>query len=149
MSGWTLLDSMTWSAFGWAVIHFIWQGALIGLVTVGVLECMRGRPATWRYTTACVALGLCLVTFLGTFFLLASGARSAVAAVAVAPMASEAFEFTQSDSTSTASGLTTIGSIAMVPVSANPLAAGPEEPENCRAERCDTTGSTRVSSIGT
>ena len=48
MSGWTLFDPMTWSAFGWTVIHFIWQGALIGLATVGGYRpyvCMhvRGR----------------------------------------------------------------------------------------------------------
>ncbi|MAJ46884.1 MAG: hypothetical protein CBC35_06200, partial [Planctomycetes bacterium TMED75] len=113
MSGWTLFDPMTWSAFGWTVIHFIWQGALIGLATVGVLECMRGRPATWRYATACVALGLCLVTFLGTFLLLANDTRSSVESVAVVPMASEISGRTNSDSVTTASGLTTTGSIAM------------------------------------
>ena len=54
MNDWTFLDSTTASAFGWSVIHFIWQGALIGLVAFLLLEGMRTRAARWRYATACL-----------------------------------------------------------------------------------------------
>ena len=34
---------------GWTLVHFVWQGALIALVTAGALRLLRGSAATTRY----------------------------------------------------------------------------------------------------
>jgi beta-lactamase regulating signal transducer with metallopeptidase domain len=41
---------------GWALIHFIWQGALVALSLAGVLRILRGASTNARYGAACVAL---------------------------------------------------------------------------------------------
>jgi len=48
-------------AAGWALIHFLWQGALLGLAAAALLWLMRGsRPGT-RYAAACAAMLACLL----------------------------------------------------------------------------------------
>ncbi len=59
--------SPAWLALGSAVVHFLWQGALIGLVTWMALGGLRRRSSTARYAVASGALLLCLLTFVGTF----------------------------------------------------------------------------------
>ncbi len=59
--------SGAWSALGAAVLHFLWQGALVGCVTAGILIFIRRTSSSARYA---VALGGLLVGFLlfsGTF----------------------------------------------------------------------------------
>ncbi|HAW94727.1 MAG: hypothetical protein CMJ33_04665 [Phycisphaerae bacterium] len=51
---------------GWAIIHFLWQGALIGVVAGLILSLTPSRMAAFRYVTTCVALALCVVTFMVT-----------------------------------------------------------------------------------
>ncbi|MEE2681730.1 MAG: M56 family metallopeptidase [Planctomycetota bacterium] len=92
MSGWSLFDSPVATAFGWSVIHFIWQGAIIGLVAFITLECMRTRPASRRCTTAVCALVLCVVSFLVTFLLLLDASQ--VSAGSVGSAAFTTAEFT-------------------------------------------------------
>jgi beta-lactamase regulating signal transducer with metallopeptidase domain len=49
----------TWGhieVLGWALIHFIWQGALVALSLAGVLRILRGASTNARYAAACVAL---------------------------------------------------------------------------------------------
>ena len=46
---------------GWTLVHFVWQGALIGLIAAVLLRVLRGSSATARYATACVALGAMLL----------------------------------------------------------------------------------------
>ena len=41
---------------GWALIHFVWQGALIALATAAALRLTRRQPAETRYGIACIAL---------------------------------------------------------------------------------------------
>ena len=46
-------------AIGWALLHFIWQGLLIGWGTKLALDLLRGARAQTRYALACAALLLC------------------------------------------------------------------------------------------
>jgi HEAT repeat protein/beta-lactamase regulating signal transducer with metallopeptidase domain len=49
------------AAFGWALIHFLWQGAVVATALTVVLELMRNRSANARCLAACGALGLMAV----------------------------------------------------------------------------------------
>lgn len=46
---------------GWALIHFVWQGAVIGGVTAFTLHLMRHSRPEQRYIAACIGLFMCLV----------------------------------------------------------------------------------------
>lgn len=48
-------------AAGWALIHFLWQGALLGLGAALLLHLMRGARPGARYAVACSALLACLL----------------------------------------------------------------------------------------
>lgn len=48
------------SSIGWTLLHFIWQGALIGCATAIALAAMRGARPERRYAVACGALMLCV-----------------------------------------------------------------------------------------
>ena len=55
MNAAVLIDSI-----GWTLLHFVWQGALIGCVTALVLAALRnGRPEL-RYNAACAGLLACV-----------------------------------------------------------------------------------------
>jgi D-alanyl-D-alanine endopeptidase (penicillin-binding protein 7) len=48
------------AAIGWALVHFVWQGALVGCATAVLLTLLcNARPET-RYAAACLGLLLCL-----------------------------------------------------------------------------------------
>jgi beta-lactamase regulating signal transducer with metallopeptidase domain len=49
------------NALAWALIHFLWQGALVGLATWLALRFLRRAKPQVRYALACSALLLCLV----------------------------------------------------------------------------------------
>lgn len=48
------------STLGWALLHFVWQGALIGLAAAIALAALRNARPQTRYAVACIALMLCL-----------------------------------------------------------------------------------------
>jgi D-alanyl-D-alanine endopeptidase (penicillin-binding protein 7) len=48
------------AAIGWALLHFVWEGALIGCATAVLLILLRNRRAETRYLAGCAALLLCL-----------------------------------------------------------------------------------------
>ena len=48
------------ASIGWTLIHFLWQGALIGFAVALALFAMRKARAAHRYTVACTGLFLCL-----------------------------------------------------------------------------------------
>jgi bla regulator protein BlaR1 len=48
------------AAIGWALLHFVWQGALVGCVTALALTALRNASPQRRYAVACAALLLCL-----------------------------------------------------------------------------------------
>ena len=41
-----------------ALLHFVWQGALVGVLLWLALLILRNRPAAVRYTVACAALAI-------------------------------------------------------------------------------------------
>lgn len=48
------------TSIGWTLLHFVWQGALIGCVTAVALIAMRNARPEQRYALACSALLLCV-----------------------------------------------------------------------------------------
>jgi D-alanyl-D-alanine endopeptidase (penicillin-binding protein 7) len=48
-------------SLGWALLHFVWQGALIGCATAVLLVALRNARPERRYAVACFALMLCVV----------------------------------------------------------------------------------------
>lgn len=55
-------------AIGWALVHFVWQGAVIGVVTAMLLWTLRREKPQSRYALACGALLLCVGIFFYEFF---------------------------------------------------------------------------------
>jgi bla regulator protein blaR1 len=47
-------------ALGWALLQFVWQGALVGLLTAALLAVLRRSAADVRYVVSTVALALML-----------------------------------------------------------------------------------------
>lgn len=66
MIGATATDTVI-SAAGWTLIHFIWQGTVIGALFFGVMPLMRNASATVRYWLGMLALGAMLVCAITTF----------------------------------------------------------------------------------
>jgi beta-lactamase regulating signal transducer with metallopeptidase domain/5-hydroxyisourate hydrolase-like protein (transthyretin family) len=56
---------------GWTLIHFLWQGALIGLIASILVRVTRRSSSKIRYLLACGLLALCVVIPVVTFTLLA------------------------------------------------------------------------------
>lgn len=48
------------ASVGWTLVHFLWQGALIGCATAVLLIVLRNRRPESRYLVACIGLFLCL-----------------------------------------------------------------------------------------
>jgi D-alanyl-D-alanine endopeptidase (penicillin-binding protein 7) len=48
------------TSLGWALLHFVWQGALVGCATAVLLAALRHARPERRYAVACVALLLCM-----------------------------------------------------------------------------------------
>lgn len=51
---------------GWALVHFVWQGALIALAFAGVNRAARSSAPSLRYWAACAALALMMAAPLAT-----------------------------------------------------------------------------------
>lgn len=51
----------------WALVHFLWQGCFIWLMTACALFLARTLSPQVRYTMACAGLALCLLLPIGTF----------------------------------------------------------------------------------
>lgn len=54
-------------AAAWALVHFLWQGALVWVGTALALRLSRSAGAQVRYLIACASLAFCLLLPLGTF----------------------------------------------------------------------------------
>jgi beta-lactamase regulating signal transducer with metallopeptidase domain len=64
----TPLSSLIPQAVGWALLHFIWQGALVAFGLRAALSLMRGRSSAARYGVAAGAMALLLVLPVATAF---------------------------------------------------------------------------------
>lgn len=76
-------DTMA-TTVGWALLHFLWQGALIGAATAAALALLRDARPQLRYLVACAALALCLALPVASVLrAAASGDATTAPAVAV------------------------------------------------------------------
>ncbi|WP_257306990.1 M56 family metallopeptidase [Geothrix campi] len=57
-------------ALGWSLLHFLWQGAALGLLAWLLLALLRGANAKVRYGIACAFLLLMAIALAATFLLL-------------------------------------------------------------------------------
>ena len=57
-------------ALGWTLLHFLWQGAALGLLAWLALVLLRGATARARYGLACAFLLLMVATPIATFLIL-------------------------------------------------------------------------------
>lgn len=62
-----LFHHPTINALGWALVHFLWQGALLALVLVLAKQLLQSYSANLRYTLYCIALSLMLLMVVGSF----------------------------------------------------------------------------------
>lgn len=76
----TFLDALNSSAIVAAlsatVLHFLWQGALIGLLAGAAFRSTRRASAQTRYVIGCAALAVSIVAFLTTFAIALASQRS-------------------------------------------------------------------------
>jgi len=56
------------SALGWTLVHSVWQGTLIAIISVAGFTVLNKRSASLRYNFGIVLLSLQLVTSIVTFF---------------------------------------------------------------------------------
>jgi TonB family protein len=60
-------------AIGWALLHSLWQGALLALLAAVALWLARPRSAEFRYAIASGFLGLIVLAFAGTLLWISAG----------------------------------------------------------------------------
>ena len=78
------VDQTSIQALAWSLIHFLWQGAVLGLIAFAVLR-LPGLRATTRYVAGVATLTAMLAAPVGTFFYLnQSASQSATVAEPVA-----------------------------------------------------------------
>ena len=61
------------TALGWTLLHFVWQGALIGGLLAATLSWLRRRGADARYLACCAAMALMMIAPAVTFVVLMQG----------------------------------------------------------------------------
>jgi beta-lactamase regulating signal transducer with metallopeptidase domain len=66
----TLLQHPLAQTLGWTLLHFLWQGAALGLLAWTALLLLRGASAKARYGLACACLLLMVAAPVATFLLL-------------------------------------------------------------------------------
>jgi beta-lactamase regulating signal transducer with metallopeptidase domain len=76
---------------GRALLHFLWQGALIGLLAALALQLLANARPQARYAVACLALLACVLAPLATLLLEVAGVAGVVAAAPMAPLPAASF----------------------------------------------------------
>ena len=79
----TLLPQSAAEVLGWALLHFVWQGALVGGLTALALAALRRSAADIRYVVSTVALSVMLTLPIVTVVQLWSSAPSTTSAAGV------------------------------------------------------------------
>ncbi|MCI0487131.1 MAG: M56 family metallopeptidase [Blastocatellia bacterium] len=64
-------------ALGWALLHFLWQGALVAILLAVVMRLLRKHSANLRYVVACASLLFMMVLPVGTFWWMSRSIPSA------------------------------------------------------------------------
>ena len=77
-----LIGNGSVATFGMVLLHTLWQGALICVVTALLLEWRRNAGATFRYATYCIALLLLVTATIATFVWSIPSARPTTATYA-------------------------------------------------------------------
>jgi beta-lactamase regulating signal transducer with metallopeptidase domain len=67
-----LFSGHFFSALGWALFHFLWQGALVAGIVLGLGSLLANRPPAVRYALACAALATMLALPIATAWSLAA-----------------------------------------------------------------------------
>ncbi|HYP26771.1 MAG TPA: M56 family metallopeptidase [Blastocatellia bacterium] len=86
----TLLTSTMIQALGWALVHFIWQGAAIAALYALAKVLLRKRAANIRYAAACSALGLMLAAPVISLFEMSRSPAGAHVFVEASPAGAQA-----------------------------------------------------------
>lgn len=89
MTALTGLSAFPWlQAIGWALLHSLWQGALLALLAAVMLWLARRRSAEFRYAIASTTLGLLVLAFAGTLAWISAGGDplSTTEVVLITPM---------------------------------------------------------------
>ena len=60
MSPLTTMEGMLVPALGWALLHFVWQGLVVGAVAGVALALLRHASPRWRYAVCALSLLICL-----------------------------------------------------------------------------------------
>ncbi|MDY7010542.1 MAG: M56 family metallopeptidase, partial [Planctomycetota bacterium] len=75
---------------GWALLHFLWQGAAVAVILAGAMLLLRHKSSNLRYAAACAAMALMLLLPAGTMWMVRpSGLETIVTpdtSVAIAPV---------------------------------------------------------------
>lgn len=72
-------------AIGWALLHLIWQGAVVAAILAAVLALLDRRSANARYIASCAALALLLVLGVATGIRAYEPVTASVIAPAIVP----------------------------------------------------------------
>lgn len=68
----TIFNSSLVYCLGWTLMHFLWQGIIVGAIYVGVRQLLQGKSPTARYRLAMCALSVMAVLPIITFIHLAN-----------------------------------------------------------------------------
>jgi len=66
MSGIGILEGPVAQAIGWALLHLLWQGAVVAAILAAALALLARRSANVRYIVSCSALAVLLVLGIAT-----------------------------------------------------------------------------------
>lgn len=77
----SLIDGPVVQSLGWSLVHFLWQGVLIGVVTSAALAVTRRRTAAARYDICVASMFLMLLAPVLTFLYLLQDATRPLPAV--------------------------------------------------------------------
>lgn len=71
-----MIESQTVDALAWTLIHFLWQGAVLGLIAFFLLRLARPEGSSTRYAIGVATLAAMLITCVTTFAILARTSSS-------------------------------------------------------------------------
>ncbi|HJQ23857.1 MAG TPA: M56 family metallopeptidase [Blastocatellia bacterium] len=128
----TLLSKPLFQALGWALVHFIWQGALVALLYAGLATALRRRAANVRYAVACAAMLLMLALPAATGFIIAQSAAQDSAAATATASAAVNFDGRRQAITNGTTPLVGFGASQSVPASSSQTVAVADTPSSWR-----------------